>query len=181
MVWARLQVKSAPLWWVAPLWFWDFAALVMLFASVLLIGSLRGNPATVNPEGRITTPDRPLGVYAITRHPMMWSFMIWSVIHLALWGSAANAIISGGIFLLAFVGSLGQDAKKKRILGPDWVSWQRKTSYVPFVGQFSGHIRWSDIRPGAFALVGGLLFWLAATWAHVPAGGPAAGIWRWMS
>src|SRR3546814_3636801 len=65
----------------------------MLFASVLLAGSLRGNPAAVNPKGRIDLPDRPHGVYAITRHPMMWAFIIWALVHMALWGSTANLIL----------------------------------------------------------------------------------------
>src|SRR3546814_777828 len=125
-------------------------------------------------------PDRPIGVLAITRHPMMWAFMIWAAVHVILWGSAANLILSSGILVLALVGSLGQDVKKRRLLGPDWIEWQRKTAYVPFAGQFSGRIPWGDARPGAFAIIGGTLFWLAATWAHTPAGGPAAGVWRWI-
>jgi hypothetical protein len=31
-----------------------------------------------------------------------------------------------------------------------------------------------------FATLGGLIFWLAATWAHIPLGGWPAGIWRWL-
>src|SRR3546814_6854312 len=73
MIGARLGISSDPVWWVAPPWFWDVVTLLMLFASVLLAGSLRGNPAAVNPKGRIDLPDRPHGVYAITRHPMMWA------------------------------------------------------------------------------------------------------------
>src|SRR3546814_12840930 len=86
MIGARLGISSDPVWWVAPPWFWDVATLLMLFASVLLAGSLRGNPAAVNPKGRIDLPDRPHGVYAITRHPMMWAFIIWALVHMALWG-----------------------------------------------------------------------------------------------
>lgn len=180
MIGARLGISSDPVWWVAPPWFWDVATLLMLFASVLLAGSLRGNPAAVNPKGRIDLPDRPHGVYAITRHPMMWAFIIWALVHMALWGSTANLILSGGILALALFGSLGQDSKKKRLMGPDWVWWQRQTAYVPFAGQLAGRLRWRDALPGWAAFSAGLVIWLAATWAHLPAGGPAAGIWRWI-
>jgi hypothetical protein len=33
---------------------------------------------------------------------------------------------------------------------------------------------------GPHALLGGLLVWLIATWAHLPLAGWAAGIWRWV-
>ncbi|MDR6472242.1 hypothetical protein C8K18_1164 [Paraburkholderia sp. GV068] len=32
----------------------------------------------------------------------------------------------------------------------------------------------------AHTLLGGLVVWLAATWAHIPLSGFAAGIWRWL-
>lgn len=181
MIWARLQAPAEPLWWIASEEIWDLATVVMLLPSILLVGSLQGNPALVDPTGERKTPDRPHGVLAITRHPMMWAFMLWALVHIALWGSAANVIVSGGIFILALAGSLAQDAKKRRLLGPDWIEWQRKTAYVPLAGQLSGHIGWRDTSPGAFAIIGGIIFWLAATWAHAPAGGPLAGIWRWLS
>ncbi len=180
MVWARLAAPPEPFWWIAPQGLWDLGTLVMLFASILLLGSLRGNPAAVDPARQRRMPDRPLGVYAITRHPMMWSFMIWAVVHIILWGSAPNLIVSSGILLLALTGSLGQDVKKRRLMGPDWIEWRRKTAYVPFAGQFAGRIPWGDAWPGAFATLGGIVLWLAATWAHAQTGGPAAGIWRWI-
>src|SRR3546814_16557106 len=65
-------------------------------------------------------------------------------------------------------------------MGPDWVWWQRQTAYVPFVGQLAGRLRWRDALPGWAAFATGLVIWLAATWAHLPAGGPAAGIWHWI-
>jgi hypothetical protein len=30
------------------------------------------------------------------------------------------------------------------------------------------------------ALAGGLVLWLAATWAHIPLTGWPVGIWRWL-
>lgn len=180
MIFARLRTDSAPTLWLAEPWAWEAAAWVMLFAAVLLIGSLRGNPAMVDPDGRIRAPAAPTGVLAITRHPMMWAFILWAIVHIILWGSAANIILSSGILILAFGGSLAQDAKKRRLLGPDWVEWQRKTAFVPFMGQLMGRVSWKAAWPGWFALLGGLAFWMAATWAHVAAGGPPAGIWRWI-
>ena len=33
---------------------------------------------------------------------------------------------------------------------------------------------------GLYALLGGLVVWLVATWAHTPVTGRAAGIWHWL-
>src|SRR5688500_15642468 len=44
----RAGADPEPL-WVAPLWWWPVASLAMLVASILLIGSLIGNPALPRP------------------------------------------------------------------------------------------------------------------------------------
>src|SRR3546814_15217869 len=89
-------------------------------------------------------------------------------------------ILSGGILALALFGSLGQDSKKKRLMGPDWVWWQRQTAYVPFVGQLAGRLRWRHALPGWAAFATGMVLWLPATWPLLPAGGPAALQQRWI-
>jgi uncharacterized membrane protein len=50
----------------------------MLVACVLLAGSLVGNPAFPHPGAAPKVIPPPQGVFAITRHPMNWSFMLWA-------------------------------------------------------------------------------------------------------
>ena len=126
---AARAAPGGPLWWVAPPLGWQIAAIVMLFASVLLAGSLVGNPAIPDPTGKRAMPGESRGVFAITRHPMMWSFTIWAMVHVLLWGSAANLIITSGVAILAFFGALAQDAKKERLLGAAWRDWEAQTSF----------------------------------------------------
>lgn len=154
--------------WVAPLWWWPFASAIMLLASILLAGSLVKNPAMPNPGARIHSIPAPRGVYAVTRHPMNWSFMIWAAVHVSLSGSARNLIVAGGVFLLALLGSIGQDAKKARLMGEPWRDWQARTSFVPFAALLSGRAKWREAVPGGVALVGGLLFWALVTSFHAP-------------
>lgn len=174
------QAPDTPLFWVAPPIFWSLATLAMLLLAILLIGSLIGNPAMVDPTGAARFPDRARGVYAITRHPMMWSISLWAVIHAALWGSAANLIVCAAIGGLAFVGSQTQDRKKARLLGSAWLDWCARTSFWPFVALLTGRARWRDAWPGAIPVIGGTGLWLAATWAHGALGGPVAGPWMWL-
>jgi uncharacterized membrane protein len=154
--------------WVAPPWAWWAASAVMLLASILLIGSLVRNPAFPHPGAKPTEIPPPRGVFAITRHPMNWSFMLWAATHIFLVGTPRNLIVAQGILLLALVGSIGQDAKKRKLLGQVWSDWQARTSFVPFGALFAGKVRAGQAVPGAIALIGGFLLWAAVTWVHAP-------------
>jgi uncharacterized membrane protein len=164
--------------WVAPYWWWPFASAIMLFASILLIGSLVGNPAFPHPGAAPRDIPPPSGVFAITRHPMNWSFMLWAAVHASISGSARNLIVVSGIFVLALVGSIGQDRKKARLIGEPWRQWQARTSFAPFGALLGGRARWRAAWPGWIALPGGLLLWAAATSYHVPLVSPLGDLLR---
>jgi uncharacterized membrane protein len=181
-VWMALAFRAAsaePLWWAVGDASWALASLAMLVGSVLFVGSLFGNPAFPNPTGGgHEAIGAANGVYAITRHPMMWGFAIWALVHFAVFPTAANLVLTAAILILALVGAALQDAKKTR-LNPAWSDWRSRTSYLPCAAQIAGRARWS--LGGGRALIGGALLWLVATWAHQPLGGAlAAGIWRWL-
>ncbi len=178
---AAASAPGEPVWWVAGQGVWDVATLVMLGAAILLAGSFVGNPAAVDPSLRPRIPAQPRGVLAITRHPMMWAFTLWGLVHAALWGSAANLIVAAGIVVLAFFGSRAQDAKKERLLGENWRAYEAKTSFWPFGAQVARRATWRAVVPGAGVLLGGLVFWLVATGVHGWLGGPVAGPWRWLA
>ena len=154
--------------WVAPLWWWPIASGLMLIASILVVGSLLGNPAFPNAGAGARDIGPPKGVFAITRHPMNSSFMLWALVHISLSGSARNLIVAGGILFLALVGSIGQDAKKVRLIGESWRSWMDRTSFVPFGALAAGRIAWKTAFPGWVALLGGLALWTAVTSFHAP-------------
>ncbi len=149
------------------------ATVLMWLGSVLFLGSLRRNPAFPRPGKIMTKIDDPNGVYAITRHPMMWGFALWSLTHVIVNPTPASLILSAAIAFLALVGAGFQDAKKERLLGPLWRDWESKTSFIPY----GRGLKSAD----AFALVTGTIVWLAATWAHGALGGPPAGIWAFFA
>jgi len=163
----RSMPDPSPL-YVAPLWWWPFASAIMLVASILLVGSLIGNPAFPHPGAGPRDIPPPKGVFAITRHPMNWSFMTWAAVHVSISGSARNLIVAGGIFILALAGSIGQDRKKARLIGEPWRQWQERTSFVPFAALLQGRASWRSAMPGWIPLVGGLILWAAATSYHAP-------------
>ncbi len=174
MMFAWNAINASVPMWIAPSWAWWVEAGIMLLASILLVGSLFGNPAFPSPGRQLRAPKEAKGVFAITRHPMNWSFMLWALVHIGLWGSPQNLIVAGGILILGFAGSIGQERKKRALLGPPWREWESRTSFVPFGALLTRRAKWRDAGPGWKALAGGLIFWLAVTWFHAPTVSPVA-------
>lgn len=180
LLWMILSYRAldahAPL-WIAPDWWWNAASAVMLLALILLVGSFVRNPAFPHPGAQPKPPARAAGVFAITRHPMNWAFILWALVHLSVWGSLPNLIVAGGILILAVAGSIGQDAKKLRAYGAPWRQWMDRTSFVPVAALIAGRASWSAAVPHWISLAGGVLLWLALTWYH----DPAPSLFDWLS
>ena len=176
-VWAY---RAAPI--TEPAWdvgdgLWALSTFLMLVASILLLGSLVRNPALPGAEGQAATA-KATGVYGITRHPMMWAFAIWGVSHILVLPIAKNIILSAAIIVLSLVGAAFQDQKKARLDPQGWTAWQSRTSYLPLVAIAQGRAKFGAF--GMHAILGGVVVWLVATWAHIPLAGRPAGIWRWV-
>lgn len=174
LAWRSIE-DPAPL-WVAPLWWWRVGSGVMLLALVLLAGSFARNPAFPHPGGAGAGAVRPAtGVFAITRHPMNWSFILWALVHISVYGTPRNLIVAGGILVLAVAGSIGQDRKKLALEGDRWREWMGRTSFLPFAAVAAGKIPWRAAAPGLVPAGIGLLLWLAITWYHAPLVAPLGG------
>jgi uncharacterized membrane protein len=171
MIWAYPAASAEapqPL-WDAGRWGFVIATLLMWLGSVLFMGSLRRNPALPRPGKTIERIDDPNGVYSITRHPMMWGFALWAIVHAIVNPTAASLVLSATIAFLALVGAALQDEKKAKLMGDVWRGWRSKTSFIPY-GQ-------GLKSAGGFALVTGTILWLVATWAHSALGYRPAGVW----
>jgi len=168
MIIARRNTGPQPWLWQPGEALWWTAAVLMLAASVLLVGSFVRNPAMVTMQQHDAVIGQPSGVFRITRHPMMWSFALWALAHLLVQPEPAAMIIAVAVLVLALAGSAGQDAKKRQQLGDRWREWVARTSFVPFARGVA--------FPGWFALAGGVLLFTGATWLHpIP-----VGVWRWL-
>jgi uncharacterized membrane protein len=97
---------------------------------------------------------------------MMWSFAIWAVVHIAVVATPKAVVLDLAILVLAVGGSVGQDSKKRKLMGEQWHEWTARTAFIPFSRGIA--------YPGTVAVVGGTLLFALATWAHpMP-----AGFWR---
>jgi uncharacterized membrane protein len=144
---------------------WIAGTILMWIGSILFAGSFIGNPSLPGARG---PRGGPKGVFLLTRHPMMWGFALWGIVHLMILGMPKALVFDGAIIFLALVGAVAQDRKKAVAMGEAWHEWTAQTAFVPFTRGIA--------YPGAVALIGGTLLFLIATWAHpIP-----AGVWRWI-
>lgn len=150
---------------------WIFATLLMLLASVLLVGSFMGNPALPAPGAAALAAKGPHGVFHTTRHPMMWSMALWSASHVLVSPTPRVLVLTLAVAILALAGSHMQDRKKAAQMGAAWAAWEAQTSFWPRLGALG--------KAGAVPWLGGLALWLGASWAHIPLAGIPAGVWRW--
>ena len=178
VAWAYRHAPPEPPLWPVGDALWAVGTAIMLVASVLLVGSLIGNPALPGPAPGSRPVPEARGVFAVTRHPMMWAFALWGAAHIMVYPDPPNIAVALAIIVLALVGAALQDRKKEALQPDFWPRWERKTSYWPFAAIAAGRAKFGGFRPHDIA--GGLLLWLAATWAHLPLAGWAAGVWRWV-
>jgi uncharacterized membrane protein len=134
--------------------------------SILFVGSFVRNPALPGARGPSGAPH---GVFAITRHPMMWGFASWAAVHLMIVATPKALVLDGAILFLALAGSAGQDRKNAARRGERWHEWTAQTAFVPFTRGLAS--------PGLVAFLGGTALLLLASWLHP---GHAAGPWRWI-
>lgn len=173
LAWAIIAFDAAPrdpsLWNGHAMAAWIVASLLTFAATALFLASLTGNPALPGARVAGLSAILPRGVYKMTRHPMMFAFVLWALAHIAIAPSPRTLVLMGGIILLALGGAHLQDRKKEKLHGRDWRSWLKRTSFWPELGKVN-ELGWY------WGLA--LLPWLFATWLHIPLARAPAGIWR---
>ena len=163
-IWKAMAIDRL---WLAPTWLHWVCVGLMAFAAVLFVGSVTApNPALMgqNPS-TMSAGGAPKGVQRITRHPMMWSFAIWGVVHIVMSADSRTIVLASGIIVMALFGAAMQDRKKKA-QNPAYGDHMKATGFMPFSAQVGGRAPWGSAVPGAVALCGGLVLWVVLLWGH---------------
>lgn len=168
----HVPAGATPLWDGTGSGQWIVASGLTLVASVLLVGSLRGNPALPDPRAAQLAAQEVHGVFHVTRHPMMWSIGLWAAAHAMVAATPRVLVLAGAMAFLALVGAHLQDRKKEALMGTVWQRWEATTSYWPRLERIG--------QAGTGNWIAGLALWLVATWGHIPLAYVPAGIWRWL-
>ena len=128
--------------WIAPRWLVVGGMWLLLPAVVLLVCSVsQPNPTSVR-GGRALERDEPAtGILRITRHPMLWAFALWAVVHAIALGTLSALVLTGAILLTALIGMPSLDAKYAKRNPERWPRFAATTSIVPFVAIAQGRNR----------------------------------------
>jgi uncharacterized membrane protein len=166
LVWMIVAYAGAPR---EPLWtgLRHLPLVVMPLAFILIASGYARNPTMVGAEKLLRSDEPARGTIRITRHPIMWGIMLWAAAHILARGDVKSTIFFGGFLLLAALGSLSMDRRKRA--SPDWQRFAAVSSHLPFVAIAQGRNRlvWREIgwaRPLAgliaFAIFFSLHPWL---------------------
>ena len=154
LIWAYAEAPTEDL-WPQPDWSRTLPLIVMPFACILLVCSLTTrNPSMAGMERAVSAGFAVSGILTITRHPMLWSFALWSLVHLPPNGDRASLWLFGSLALLALAGMHILDRRKGDEIGGAWGPILMRTSAIPFLAVIQGRtkIDWRGIgwwRPAA--------------------------------
>ena len=135
MAWAYAGAPREQLWTGSR----EIPYVLMPLAFVLIACGYWRNPTMVGADKLLKSEDPARGIIRITRHPIMWGLMLWAAAHIVARGDLKSLVFFGGFLLLALVGTLSMDARKRANL--DWGRFAAVTSHVPFVAIAQGRNR----------------------------------------
>ncbi|MSP48548.1 MAG: hypothetical protein EXQ95_04390 [Alphaproteobacteria bacterium] len=150
-------------------------AVVMAPALILFVGSLtQPNPTMVMGERHLAAAEPARGVLRITRHPMLWTFLLWAAAHFVANGDLASYFLFGSIMLVAAAGMGSIDRKQARRDPEGWKRFAAVTSVVPFVAILTGKNRLALEEIGWGRLGVAAALWVAIVAIHPLVFGAAA-------
>jgi uncharacterized membrane protein len=142
-------------------------AVLMAPATILFVGSLsQPNPTMVMGERHLAGTEPARGVLRVTRHPMLWSFLLWALSHFIANGDLASVFLFGSIMIVAAAGMGSIDRKQERRDPEKWRRFAAVTSVVPFLAILAGKNRFvfSEIGWARIAIAAAL--WIAMVALH---------------
>jgi uncharacterized membrane protein len=163
MIWAYGKAPLEPLWQglrLAP-------AIALPFAFVLLAGGLFArNPTMVGADKLLKSTEPARGMIRVTRHPLMWAFLLWAVAHVLARGDLKSLIFFGTFAVLAGLGTLLMDRRKRQTLGEDWQRFAAVTSHIPFAAILQGRNKFNAAEIGWRNPLIGLALYALFFWFH---------------
>ncbi len=155
--------------WVAPVWLRWLLVAAMLPAFILLVGSVTSpNPTAVGAEGRAagTSSDPVRGIFRVTRHPMLWGFALWALVHVVANGTDAALLFFGTFAVTALAGMPSIDGKLARRDPARWAPLAAHTSILPGAAIAAGRNRLELREIGWMVPLAGLAVWALVLGAH---------------
>lgn len=170
IIWMARAYNAAPpgdILWAVGNWGRHVAAVLMALSVLFVVAGLTlANPTAMGSAGALESEEPARGILRVTRHPVMWGFVLWGLAHLLNNGDLKSVIFFTTFTLLAAVGTRLIDAKRARAYGDLWVKYRDKTSNLPFVAIMEGRNRLALREIGVWRLVAAVLVFAALLLGH---------------
>ena len=144
LAWLAVAYGAAPyeeIWPQAPWTRW-VPLIVMPFTLILFVAGLTSrNPSMAGMERAVDQQFAVVGILTITRHPLLWSFALWSLAHLPPNGDRASLWMFGSLAVLALAGMAMIDRRKGEEIGAAWGPILMRTSAIPFLAAVQGRTK----------------------------------------
>ena len=151
--------------WSVPAWLGWVLVGSMAVAFVLFVASVTvPNPTAVGGEKALGGEAR--GMLRVTRHPMLWSFTIWSVVHIIGNGNLASLLFFGAFGVTSLLGMPSIDRKMAAREPGRWPAFAGQTSIVPFAAIVTGRNRLALAEIGIVPFAAGVVLWVALLYVH---------------
>ncbi|MBM3504320.1 MAG: NnrU family protein [Alphaproteobacteria bacterium] len=170
VVWAYGAATTQPLW--NSVGFRHLALVLMALAVPLAVGGLTAKNPTAARQEKAVGAAAAKGFVAITRHPLMTAIGLWALAHLLALGTVDGLVFFGGLLVLAWLGPLLIDAKRRRQDPARWGEFAARTSYAPFVALLQGRNRLSMKDLGWWRLGLSVALFAVFVWLHPEVIGP---------
>ena len=135
------HARYAPL-WVTPRALYLVPAVIMPVAFVFLAGAFTvPSPTAVGGEKTLAAPEPARGMLRVTRHPFLWSAVMWSLAHLLVNADVGSLIFFGSLGVTALRGTFDIDRKRRRTHPVEFARFEAVTSNVPLAALLAGRTR----------------------------------------
>ncbi|MFB9947926.1 NnrU family protein [Rhizobium puerariae] len=134
---STLNLDYIEIWQFRPWQAWCTFILAPIGLFLVLAGLLSRNPFSIS----FRKKGEPDAIVTVTRHPVLWGFLAWSVGHIAPNGDLRFLLLFGGFALFSVGGFFMLDRRARRALGPSWATASSRTSIIPFAAVVRGQAR----------------------------------------
>ena len=161
VIWSAQRAPYVELWPPAA---WRLAVPVLTMPIALaLLGAAAARPNALSISIlRSSGPPRIAGALAITRHPILWAFLLWSLSHVIANGDVVAAVLFGSLSVFSVAGMIALDRRARKRLGEEtWRTAAARTSLLPFAAILQRRASWDMGPADVLGAVAGLAAYAA--------------------
>lgn len=140
LAWLIIEYRGAPfrVLWAPPPVFYFVPLLLVPLACVFLAGAFTvPSPTSVGGEKHLNGAEPARGLLRVTRHPFLWSVVLWSLAHLLVNVDVGSLLLFGSLGATAVRGAFDIDRKRRRSNPAEFARFESVTSNVPFAALLS--------------------------------------------